>query len=64
MATKKVKTDPATKDIPIVVMTAHQIDRSRIDILGLAQQKVDKPFSAEDIARRVETLLQDMVSES
>ncbi len=61
---EKVKTDPATKDIPIVVMTAHQIDRSRIDILGLAQQKVDKPFSAEDIARRVETLLQDMVSES
>lgn len=57
---EKVKTDPATKDIPIVVMTAHQIDRSRIDILGLAQQKVDKPFSAEELARRVEALLETM----
>ncbi len=57
---EKVKTNPDTKDIPIVVMTAHQIDRSRIDILGLAQQKVDKPFSAEDLARKVESLLQNM----
>lgn len=61
---EKVKTDPATKDIPIVVMTAHQIDRSRIDILGLAQQKVDKPFSADDLARRVEELLEDMLVNS
>jgi len=57
---EKVKTNPDTKDIPIVVMTAHQIDRSRIDILGLANQRVDKPFSAEELARRVEALLQDV----
>lgn len=57
---EKIKTDPETKDIPIVVMTAHQIDRSRIDILGLAQQKLDKPFSPEDLARRVEALLESM----
>ncbi|KAF0206904.1 MAG: two-component hybrid sensor and [Actinobacteria bacterium] len=57
---ERVKTDPTTKDIPIVVMTAHQIDRSRIDILGLANQRVDKPFSAEDLARKVEALLQNM----
>jgi len=60
---EKVKTDPATKDIPIVVMTAHQIDRSRIDILGLAQQKLDKPFSPEELARRVEALLESMEDE-
>jgi len=57
---ERVKTNPETKDIPIVVMTAHQIDRSRIDILGLANQRVDKPFSAEELARRVEALLQDV----
>jgi CheY-like chemotaxis protein len=52
-----VKTDPDLKDIPIVIMTAYQIDRSRIDILGMAEQKVDKPFSAEELVRRVEALL-------
>ncbi len=57
---EKIKTTADTKDIPIVVMTAHQIDRSRIDILGLANQRVDKPFSAEDLARKVESLLQNM----
>jgi len=56
---EKVKTNPETKEIPIVVMTAHQIDRSRIGILGLANQKLDKQFSAEEIARRVEELLQN-----
>ncbi|MCX8007324.1 MAG: response regulator, partial [Coriobacteriia bacterium] len=52
-----VKTDPDLKDIPIVIMTAYQIDRSRIDILGMAEQKVDKPFSAEELVRRIEALL-------
>ncbi len=52
-----IKTDPDLKDIPIVIMTAYQIDRSRIDILGMAEQKVDKPFSAEELVRRVEALL-------
>lgn len=52
-----VKTDPDLKDIPIVVMTAHQIDRSRIDILGLAETKLDKPFAPEELVRRVEALI-------
>jgi CheY-like chemotaxis protein len=52
-----IKTDPDLKDIPIVIMTAYQIDRSRIDILGMAEQKVDKPFSAEELVRRIEALL-------
>ncbi|MDI6843255.1 MAG: response regulator [Anaerosomatales bacterium] len=52
-----VKTDPDLKDIPIVIMTAYQIDRSRVDIVGMAEQKVDKPFSAEELVRRVEALL-------
>ncbi|MHB1340585.1 MAG: response regulator [Coriobacteriia bacterium] len=52
-----IKTDPDLKDIPIVIMTAHQIDRSRIDILGMAESKLDKPFAPEELVRRVEALL-------
>ena len=54
---EQVKTAEETKDIPIVVMTAHQIDRARTDILRLAETRVDKPFSAEDLVTQIETLL-------
>jgi signal transduction histidine kinase/CheY-like chemotaxis protein len=55
---ERVKTAEDTKDIPIVVMTAHQIDRARTDILGLAETRVDKPFSVEDLVTRIETFLE------
>jgi CheY-like chemotaxis protein len=55
---ERVKTAEDTKDIPIVVMTAHQIDRARTDILGLAETRVDKPFAVEDLVTRIETLLE------
>lgn len=54
---QQVKTDEALKDIPIVVMTAHRIDRDRIDILNMASGQVAKPFSPEELAERVEALL-------
>jgi len=52
-----VKFDPATADIPIVVMTAYHIDESRIDILNLAAESLSKPLSMESIADRVSELL-------
>ena len=54
---KSVKTDPALQDVPIVVMTAHRIDRDKIDILNLAAGQVTKPFSPEDIVERIDALL-------
>jgi signal transduction histidine kinase/CheY-like chemotaxis protein len=54
---RQVKTCEAWRDIPIVIMTAHRIDRDRIDILNLAQGRLSKPFSPELIADQVEALL-------
>lgn len=54
---KRVKTTPAWVEIPILVMTAHRIDRNRIDVLHLATQYMRKPFSPELIADEVEMLL-------
>ncbi|MDO8987219.1 MAG: response regulator, partial [Coriobacteriia bacterium] len=55
---QEVKSHDATKDIPIVVMTAHRMDHDRIDILSLAAEAVSKPFSAEELAARVESVLE------
>jgi DNA-binding response OmpR family regulator len=54
---QKVKTTAQWAEIPVLVMTAHQLDRSRIDVLQLATQYMRKPFSPELIADEVETLL-------
>ena len=53
----KVKTTEAWKEIPILVMTAYRIDRSRVDILELAAHRLHKPFSPEMIADEVEALI-------
>jgi signal transduction histidine kinase/DNA-binding response OmpR family regulator len=52
-----VKSHPDWKDIQIVVMTAHRIDRERIDILKMAAGQLSKPLSADDIAERVEDIV-------
>jgi DNA-binding response OmpR family regulator len=52
-----VKSHPEWKDIQIVVMTAHRIDRDRIDILKMAATQLSKPLSPADIAERVENLV-------
>ena len=54
---QRVKTTPEWADVPIVVMTAHRIDRDRIDILELAAHQMHKPFSPELIAAEVEALI-------
>jgi len=54
---QEIKSHDATRDIPIVVMTAHRIDHDRIDVLSLAAEAVSKPFSAEELAERVEFVL-------
>ncbi len=54
---RRVKTDPTTSDIPIVVMTAHRIDHEKMDVLSLAAEQVNKPFEAGLLAEKVETLL-------
>ncbi len=59
----RVKTSADWRDIPIVIMTAHRIDRSRIDILELAEGRLSKPFSPEIIAEKVEALLERRYAE-
>jgi len=53
----RVKTTPEWQSIPIVIMTAHRIDRNQIDILNLAESRLSKPFSPELIAEQVEAML-------
>ncbi len=55
---KAVKSNPELADIPIVVMTAYPIDRSRIDILEMTAAHISKPLSPEDIAKRVDELFE------
>ncbi len=54
---QRLKSSAATADIPIVVMTAYRINRSKTDVLGLAAGQVSKPFDAESLAERVEDIL-------
>ena len=54
---QRVKTTPEWADIPVLVMTAHRIDRNRIDVLELAAHRLHKPFSPELIADEVEALI-------
>lgn len=54
---QRLKTDDATKDIPIVVVTAHRLDRERTDLLKLTAAQVSKPFSAEHLVERLESML-------
>jgi signal transduction histidine kinase/DNA-binding response OmpR family regulator len=54
---QRVKTTPEWAEIPVLVMTAHRIDRNRIDVLELAAHRLHKPFSPELIADEVEALI-------
>ena len=49
---QRVKTTPEWAEIPIVVMTAHRIDRNRIDVLELAAHRLHKPLLARGDRRR------------
>lgn len=54
---ERLKKSEATKDIPIVVMTAYHFDREKTDILDLAAEHVSKPFKVEHLAEKVSQLL-------
>jgi signal transduction histidine kinase/CheY-like chemotaxis protein len=54
---QEVKGTAETRDIPIVVMTAHRIDRERTGLLELAAEQLHKPFAVEDLVSRVEEFL-------
>ena len=54
---KRVKTHPEWNDIPLVIMTAYPIDRSRIDLLDLTAGLISKPLSPTQIAGMVDELL-------
>ena len=60
---QRVKTTPEWAEVPVVVMTAHRIDRSRIDVLELAAHRLHKPFSPELIAQEVESVISGMGQE-
>jgi len=56
-----LKTNPATEDIPVVIMSAHHFDRDRADVLKLAAEQVCKPFDADEFVSRIESVLRDEV---
>jgi PAS domain S-box-containing protein len=56
---QEVKGAEETRDIPIVVMTAHRIDRERTGLLELAAEQLHKPFAVEDLVARVEEFLEE-----
>jgi len=45
-------------------MTAHRVDRERLDILELAAYRMHKPFSPEMIAEEVGALIMGKVQEA
>jgi len=58
----RLKQDPATRDIPIIVMTASSVDRDRdrVRVLDLgAASFLTKPFTAEELAREIRRVLED-----
>src|SRR5437762_6543834 len=51
---RRVKTDPATRLIPVVLITALSDKRSRIEgIEAGAEDFIDKPFDAEELRARI-----------
>ena len=54
-----LKTDPETRDIPVVIMSAYQIDRDRGNILDLATQLIGKPFDVEEFVAHIEGVISE-----
>ena len=56
---KAIKTDPRTKHIPVVLVTARASDESRMEGLEAgADDYLFKPFNASDLMVRVENLIE------
>jgi CheY-like chemotaxis protein/two-component sensor histidine kinase len=54
---RAIKSDESTCDIPIVVMTAHHLDETQVELLQSAAEYVNKPLSADDLVEHVERFL-------
>ncbi len=54
-----LKANPETADIPVLIMSAYQLDRERADVLHLAAERVSKPFDVEEFVTRVESVMGD-----
>ena len=52
-----LKTNPATADIPVVIMSAYQLDSDRSSVLSLAAQLIGKPFDVEDFVTHIEEVI-------
>lgn len=52
-----LKTNPATADIPVVIMSAYQLDSNRASVLSLAAQLIGKPFDVEDFVTHIEEVI-------
>ena len=52
-----LKTDQATADIPVVIMSAYQLDSERASILSLATQLIGKPFDVEEFITHIEEVI-------
>ena len=55
----KIKSDRKTQSIPVVMLTAHGDDDSRIKAAGLYNEEyITKPVTREDLLRRIDAVLQ------
>ncbi|MDT8317755.1 MAG: response regulator [bacterium] len=57
---KKIKTDPLTKEVPVVVLSAAGSGESKKELLSLgACDYFDKPFKSEALVRRVAEAIEE-----
>ncbi len=54
---EQLKTDPATADIPVVIMTAHRFDDSRAALLDLAAARICKPIDEHELVARIQEVV-------
>ncbi len=54
---RTLKKRSTTQDIPIVVMTAHQLDSAQIDLIEMTAAQVAKPFEPENLAEHIADML-------
>ncbi|MDO9556169.1 MAG: response regulator [Coriobacteriia bacterium] len=59
---EKLREDPETADIPVVIMTAYHLDDSRADVLGYAAAHVCKPIDENELVGRIHELLTERES--
>ena len=62
-ATKKIKAEPATKDIPVIALTAHAMASDREKALGAGCDDYDtKPVELKRLLEKMEKLLKPAAS--